>query len=252
MKTYRFGPRDAGLAAVSLLLAGGCATLPPNERQALIEASRQYARGDVSSAQRTAERIIRDYGQAAEIAEVYYLRGLCRFSNGQDRTAGDDFERAISRSKRSDLTAQCTASLAAIAYRRGDFKRAADLYRESVGQLRDVPPTDVILYCAGVAMRRAGDWHNANFQFARILNRFRDRPIAADARRAAAWRHPYFAIQLGAYRDRDNAAKLVQSMRQQGFDASQEYLPRNGESLWIVTTGHYSTHDEARAALANV
>jgi septal ring-binding cell division protein DamX len=68
----------------------------------------------------------------------------------------------------------------------------------------------------------------------------------------AAWRHPFYSIQLGAYRDADNAEKAVVTFRQQGLDASQEYLPRNGQSLWVVMAGRYATLRDAEAALAGI
>jgi hypothetical protein len=237
---------------MSGLWLAGCATLPPAERQTLIDASRNYTQGNRAAAVTALDRIIRDYDKAAEIGEAYYIRGLCRVQAGQDGAAVEDFERAIARSSRSDLVAQCRASLAAIAFKQGDFNGAAHLYEKAVDDLRDVPPTDQILYTAGIAMQRAGHWEKANFQFARILNRFRTRPIAADARRMVAWRHPYYAVQLGAFRDTDRAAKLLQDLRKQGFDAVQEYVARGNDSMWVVMTGRYQNYSDARASLAQI
>lgn len=243
-----------GWLAGLLLAAGlvGCSTLPPLERQMLADASRDYTRGDTAGAVKSLDRIIRDYGQAAEISEAYYIRALCRARGGQEQAATQDFQAAIAGSKRRDLTAQCRASLGTFAFRRGDYDQAARFYGEAVGDLPDVPPTDVILYTAGVAMQRAGEWQNAGFQFARVINRFRSRPIAADARRMAAWRHPYFAIQLGAFKDTDRAAKAVQDFRKQRLDASQEYVQRTTDSLWVVITGKYPTYRDAQGALAQL
>jgi len=251
-----FAGSSGAIGPVGLLilagLAGGCASLPPAERQVLIDASRQYMQGDISTATANLDRLIREYDHAAEIAEAYYLRGLCRFISQQPQAAGEDFERGISKSNRSDLTARCRASLAAIAFQFENWNRAANLYQQAVAELPDVPPTDAVLYTAGLSMQRAGQWQQANLQFARILHRFRNSPVAEDARRMAAWRYPYYAIQLGAYRDADNAGKAVQSLRQQGFDPVQEYLPRGAESLWVVTVGRYPTFNDARHALAGV
>lgn len=240
----------AGLTFLTSLCAWGCTSMPPAQQQMLIEASQQYTQGDITSAQATLDRLVRDYSHTSEISEVYYLRGLCRFISRQPQAAREDFERAVARSGRSDLTARCRASLAAIAFQEGKWERAAELYEEAIGELPDVPPTDEILLAAGMSMQRAGQWQKAAFPFARILNKFRNRPIVADTRKMAAWRHPYYSIQLGAYRDADNAEKAVRSFRQQGFDAVQEYLPRGGESLWVVMAGHYRTLRDAQAALA--
>jgi tetratricopeptide (TPR) repeat protein len=245
-------PPAAAVAALSLAALAGCATLPPLERQALLDASRQYTQDDLAGAMTTLNRLIRDYDATPEIAEAYYVRGLCRSRLQQPQAAGEDFERGISRSRRADLTARCRASLAALAFARGDWKRAADLYSQSVRELPDVPPTDAVLYTAGLSMQRAGDWDKAGFQFARIIDKFRNRPIAAEARRLAAWRHPYYAILLGAYRDADSAGKAVHTLRQQGFDAGQEYLQQADRPVWAVLAGHYATYDEARTALAGI
>lgn len=227
----------------------GCASLPAAERQQLIEACRQYNQGELGPATATCDRLIRDFGNTSEIAEAYYVRGLCRFISQQPQAAGEDFERGISISRRVDLTARCRAGLAAVAFQSGDWERAADLYEESIGQLPDVPPTDAVLFTAGVSMQRAGRWQRSAFPFARILNRFRNRPIAADARRMAAWRYPYYSIQLGAYRDAESAKNASHEFRQQGFDATYEFQPRDGQSLWIVMAGRYRTYSDAQSAL---
>ena len=237
---------------INLFASVGCASLPPAERQLLIDASRQYTQGDITTATANLDRIIREYSNASETAEAYYLRGLCRFISKQLQAAGEDFDRGISTSTRSDLTARCRASLAAIAYQSQDWPRAARLYQQSVGELPDVPPMDAVLYAAGVSMQRAGEWQEAKLQFARLLNRFRNSPLAADARRMATWRHPYYSIQLGVYRDAENAGKAVQEFRLQGFDPVQEYLSRNGEDVWVVMSGRYRTYADATAALAAV
>lgn len=246
-RPQHFAPTVLGACLVVLV---GCTTLPPLERQQLIEASRQCSAGNPSGPVADLDRIIRDYGQAAEIAEAHYIRGLCRFGARQVDAAADDFRQAIVKSRRSDLTARCRASLAAIAVERGEWERAADLYGQAVGDLPDAPPIDAVLVQAGIAMQRAGKWRDAETQFARVLNRFRNRPSAEQARRLAMWRQPYFSIQYGAYRDLGNADKAVQELRQQGLDPAKVYLPRDGQPMWIITAGQYRTYDEALSALA--
>ncbi|HSW45830.1 MAG TPA: SPOR domain-containing protein, partial [Phycisphaerae bacterium] len=87
---------------------------------------------------------------------------------------------------------------------------------------------------------------------AEILNRFRDRPIAADARRKASWPHPYFSIQLGVFRDSANAAKVVREWRAKNLDATQESLPAQGQATWVVMAGRHRTYAEAIQALQQV
>ena len=111
---------------------------------------------------------------------------------------------------------------------------------------------DAILYCAGISMQRIGKWKEAAYQFGRILRQYRDSPIASEARRMAGWKHEYYSIQLGAFKNADNAADTVRSFRAKNLDAVQEYLPIGGGSLWVVMAGRYQNYADARADLPRV
>ena len=234
-------------------LIAGCASLGPAEREALVDASALYSRGQTASAAARLDPLIRDFSEAAEISEAYYVRGLCRFRNRELQGASEDFEQARRKSRRADLTARCRASLATIAYQRGDWKRAADSYEAALPDLPDQPPKDQMLYAAGEAMQRCGRWRQARLEFAGILHRFRDRPIAADARRMAGWNHEYYSIQLGVYQNVDNAARAVRDYREKGLvGVVQENQPRDRAALWVVMAGRYPTYADARSALDRV
>ena len=143
----------------------------------------------------------------------------------------------------------CAAVLAVVLE---NHPRANELYEKAIPDLPNKPPTDVILYCAGVSMQRVGKWKEAAYQFGRILRMYRDRPVAVDARRMAGWKHEYYAIQLGAFRHADNAADAVRTFRQKNLDAVQEYLLRSGGALWVVMAGRYENYADARADLPRV
>ena len=238
------------LAALGAL--AGCTQLGPAEKESLLQANQLYNRGDLSAACSRLDRLIADYDSAAEIAEAYYLRGLCRAKAKQFGPAARDFAAAVAKSKRDDLTVQARVSLASLAFQRGDWDEAVDYYKKVLPELPPKPPTDDVLFVAGLAMQRVGKWRDATLCFSEIVQRFRDRPIAADARRKAAWPHPYFSIQLGAYRDLNNAAQVVRGWRDKNLDATQENLPLQGQAMWVVMAGRYRTYGEAIEALQQV
>ena len=235
---------------LALTILTGCSTLPEPERVALRQAAQDYTAGRRARAVPVLDRIIRDYPQMSEVAEAFYVRGLCHAAEGRQDQAVRDFERAIRQSKRDDLTARAQASRAAIAYRQGDWRTAADFYARATRKLPDEPPTDEILFCAGVSLQRVGRWDEARLRFGRILRTFASGPIAAQARRLATWRHPYYAIQLGAFEQVDGAADAVRKYRQANLAAMEENLPRNGKAMWVVMAGQYRTYADARAALS--
>lgn len=235
-----------------LTVVSGCLRLGPRERGILQRASQLVSSGQYNDAVTQLNRIIPDYDSAEEIGEAYYLRGVSFFHEGRLDAAEKDFRRALAKAKRADLKAYAQASLGTIAFRRSQWDRAADYFKASVGKLPNEPPTDQLLYTAGLAMRRAGDWDEAKFQFARVLREFRGTEVAQLALHQATWHHPFFSIQLGVYRDARNATQAVEGFRQRGIQAVRESKARYGESMWVVRSGQYSTYSAALSALPSL
>ncbi len=245
------GRRWAGALLACVLPACGCTRLGPGERESLQEAAREYALGRIDPAMARLDPLIRDFSRAEEIAEAYYIRGLCHARQGREEAARADFEKALN-SRRRDLVGLARASLGTMAFRRGDYAAAAEHFEKGLPDVPDAPPKDQLLFSAGVAMQRAGRWKDASAQFATLLHRFPDRPIAERARRMAGWTHPYFAIQLAVYATAESAEQAVRAYRNRGLSAVQENHPRGGRAMWIVMTGRYPSYADAVAALPSI
>ncbi len=239
------------LAALPLFIAG-CPTLPPAERESLQRASQEYESGRYAEALTRLDKLIRDYDQAAEIDEAYYLRGLCRVRLGKTAEAKRDFQRAAQGRGREELRAKAKVSLATLAYQQRDWAEAAQFYAEAIEDLPNEPPTGEILYSAGLSLQRAGRWPEARRAFSRIVHHFGSSQVAEQARRKATWTHEYFSIQLGAHAYVEKALQSVSAFKQRGLNATQENHPRQGKAMWIVMTGRYRTYAEAEAALRRV
>ena len=251
-KRWGGGAAYCVLLLATVLSSVGCASLSDAEKESLRVASAEYERGEISSAMARLDKLIADHPSTKEIAEAYYVRGLCHARAGQYGTAQRDLLTALKNSNRDDLTAHTRASLGAVAYRQGDWGRAAEYYEAALPDLPDDPPKDQTLYYAGVALERIGQWKRARARFAEILHRFGTRPIAASARRKAAWKHQFFAIQLGAYSSTQNADRAIATLKADGYDVWQEFSSRDGGAVWLVLTGRYSTYAEAVRALKHI
>lgn len=238
---------------LGLLLAGCESGMSAADHHSLVEAARFVEQGQCAQALPRLDGILREHPQAPEAAEAHYLRGLCRARVGQAQPAAQDFIQAVDRAAgRRELLAKARASLAMIHYGWGNWDRAADLYAQVVDELDDNPPSDLILFYAGVSMQRAGHWSAARRQLARILNApaLRGRPIARDAYLKASWRYNYFSIQVGSFQDAPHAEAGVRAFAARGLDTWQELREATGR--WMVLTGRYTTYAEAAAALPRV
>ena len=254
MRVFTGGPlRRCGIGAlVAFSMLAGCAGLPPAQRQELVRASELYTQGHYHSAAAKLNKLIEEHGQAHEIAEAHYLRGLCQLKGRMPQHSADDFKQAICKSRRKDLTARSRASLAALAFKAGKWEQAGDLYAQALPDLPDEAPKNKILFSAGLCLQRIGRWKEARQKFNELLHKFGNGPLADDARRMVSWDHPYYAVQVAAFAGTDSASRVVRDLRQEGLDATQEYLPRNGRSLWIVMAGRYPTYKDAVLGLKHV
>lgn len=247
------GPSAKNLAAgVGLLLLTGCASLSESQKASIRDAAEAYNRGDAAGAAGRLNRVISQSPDGMQIAEAYYIRGLCRVQAGQLQEAASDFDAAIARSRREDLTALSQASLGSIWYRSGDWNRAADLYTMALARLPDQPPTDQVALSAGIALQRAGRWRDASLQFGRIIRHFPNGTVTPRARQLAAWPFDHFAIQIGVFSRSDTAMQQVQAAKAKGIDAYLQSMTRDGKVIWVILTGRFSTYNEALNALQRI
>lgn len=236
------------------LLLSGCQTgMTREQRSALAQAAKLYQQKQVSPALYQLNRLIAETPQSPEVAEAYYLRGLCQAQMGQLAPAAQDFRQAFQRGAgRTDLAARARASLAMIHYGWRNWEQAALLYGDAVEHLPNQPPTDVILFYAGNAMQRAGRWEDSKLQYSRILWAFPRQPIAREARLKCYWRYNYFSIQVGAYSESERAEMAVRQFAARGLDTWQEAREGTQPNRWAVLTGRYTYYNEALTALPRV
>lgn len=74
-------------------------------------------------------------------------------------------------------------------------------------------------------------------------------PSAAAVSSAPAGR---WAVQVGSFSARDNADRLSDWCREQGYGARVLALPENGRTLYRVRVGPYASRNEARSAVAEL
>ena len=241
--------RSAAGLSVGLLYLAGCASLPEEGRQELLQAHQSYEQGNFAGAETASDRVISRYPSAIEIAEAYYLRGMARVRRGRTAQAQADFRQALKHCRRTDLQAQAAIALAMILQQDGAYAEAAPYYQGAADRLQ---PGDLLAethYNLGLCRERAGQWPAARQAFKRMIHEYPSGPYTAQARRHLAWPGDHFAVQCGVFSNPANAARLLGQLRGQGFDAYLEPHTGSRPSGSAGRVGRFPDYAAAKRAL---
>jgi len=235
-----------------MTLGAGCQQLSPEARQQLADGARGYQMSRYSSAKATLSRFIEQYGDAPEVGEAYYLRGLCNLKLRQRSEAQRDFEAAIAKTSRMDVRSRAQASLAVMAYDDGHWARAVRYYQEALPWLEDLQDYDDQLLRYGISLQRTGKWTESARAFAQILQEKPNGSASKTARYMLGWTRSYFTVQCHALSKAQAANNEVVRLRALGLQADQQLDTRNGRALYLVHVGKYATYDEALQAVERI
>ena len=61
-----------------------------------------------------------------------------------------------------------------------------------------------------------------------------------------------FTVQAAAFKERNNALKLMRSLKNAGFDSRIDMKSAGGENLFVVRVGYYKTKEEAQKAVDRI
>lgn len=239
-------------ATVLLLLVclPGCSQVDPKLEQDIKVGHRDYARGNLISAERILTRAITEHPKSPHVAEAYYVRGLVRLKDRKPGQAQSDFARALELAKRDDLKANCRVCLGSIAYENHDWARAYDYYCRAVDKLPHLTPTDWVYYRLGDAAQKTGKWAGAERYFARLIRYFPNTQAARLAQRRINC--DAFTIQAGVFGNSANANKQLRLLEGAAFSPRREYKDLNGKQVQAIYIGKYDTFAQASRSLEQV
>jgi len=231
---------------------GGCSTLPSHAAERIKKADRAYRVRRYTVAEELLAPVIEAHSRTPDAAEAFYIRALCRLKAGRLVEAEGDLEQAKCLTRRNGLLDRVHAQLGNIEFDKGRYHRAVVYYEAAYDDLPNRPPKDRIGYQYGVSLQRVGHAAEARSVFGDVVTKYPRSPVAAQARRKAAWQHDSFFIQCGAYRKIAGAHQHASSLKNQGVDAIA--VPEKGVSsrLYMVRVGPYRTYAAARGALPDV
>jgi DedD protein len=249
-------PLAAALTAC-LLLAGCPHPKPGMQEEAtglLTDAKLKYDHRAYHQAAASCSAYIRTYPQSPVIGEAHYLRGLCRMHLNQVSAAAD-FAAAAEKAAENDVELRFKSRLARahVAYERGSYVEAAELYAELL-DAADWTLQPEILYRRGMALNVTGRRDEGVRVFRRLLDEYPDSAAADRLRKRVAEPDTggRFAVQVGAFGKMANAQQAVARLSGAGYPALTEARRRGGRGLVAVLVGWFGTRaqaDKARARL---
>ena len=240
------------VAALTVSFSVGCAELPEAAKQQKADAANAYQGQNYQAAMTALNDFLKNYPDRPESAEAYYLRALCEEKQSKKTKAGEDAQHCIRVSKDAALTAKAHAMVATLLFESGKTSAALPHFAGAIKALPDIPSADLLRYNYATCLQREGQWKQARMEFAAVTQRFPSSPLAGNAKRMNEWPNDFFSIQCGAFRDKSEAAKLVEKLKSAGLGARVESRSCSGEALQMVFVGQYPRYEQAQSALRTV
>lgn len=233
------------------LLAGCTEEISPRAAQELSAGTQAYQAGDYAQAIRHANAVLQDTGSGEAASQAWYLRGMARYQQDEIPAAEGDLQAALDETDDDTLAAKAADALGEIAYRQDDLQAAMAHFQTVLdrGQAKQ-PPTDHAHFRLGSIYQRQSRWADADLHFQRVIYEFPAGELVPLARQRSGARH--WTIQAGSYAQRDNAAAAAKLFPVTAPQRTLEPVIRDGQRVYLLLVGKWTTYDQAEASLASV
>ncbi len=169
-----------------------------------------------------------------------YLMGLSFLKLGLQKEARENFEFVIKNYPRSDLKEELLFSIADSYYLEGDFKLAEEYYKRVLKNFKTTDYASIVYLNMGKALRKQGKWKEAEASFHKVTRSF---PLSLEKKEAKDYllKDHFFSVQVGAFAKKDNASKLLNSLKRKGYSAVIEKQYDKESMLYKVKVGGFDT-----------
>lgn len=169
-----------------------------------------------------------------------YLMGLSFLKLGLQEEARENFEFVIKNYPRTKIKEELLLGIADSYYLEGDFKRAEEYYKRLLKNFKATDYASIVYLNLGKALRRQGKWKEAQDSFYKVTRSF---PLSLEAKEAKKYllKDHFFSVQVGAFAKKDNALKLVNTLRRKGYNAVIEKQYDREKILYKVKIERFDT-----------
>jgi len=232
------------------------------------------------------ERVVEEYPESSFLGDALYRLGVIRLKNGEAKTALEYFIGSLEAQRADTRRVYAAAGIMESYIILGEWNKALDAAYEVLREKDDISAmTPRVLEVIALCWRNLGNSENAETFTKRLLNSYPysyqahevreagDRIMSesdfifdsdtvsydagttddtADVDSEGVPPEATFYVQTGAFRERQNALRLMKKIKDAGFDARVEMKTVKDEHLFIVRVGFYTTREEAEAMIDRI
>ena len=245
IRQFRYHKSFFGALVFTAILAVGCEGPEKVDMGAI---DRQYSQGDYPQAYKMASNAVNsmDSGAGPLREEAAYIAGLSA-SQLKDWSRADRYLAIASRSSDKELSGKALAQRGLVANKRGNYDASARYLSQAAGKLNGQDRANCY-YHAAVAEQKLGRWPKSRTHLTMARSSSKDPAFRkrVDQQRKVSG----YAIQLGAYRDRNNAQKYAkdQAVKLQGLSLRPTRIVVTSDRLYRVQVGQFKTQALAKNA----
>ena len=239
--------------AMVLIAGSGCTNrLTAQQRTWLEQAQRRYALKDYSGAIQNLDRVLAEVREGPQAARALYLRGMSSAQAGRRTQAYADLHRCVRLPDDRDAVWRAYVVLGTLYFEDQRWQESAESLRAAADRMPSNPPKDAVLYRLGLCCERSGRWQAARAAYSEIVASYPTSGYTDAARRRWRLKADHFAVQCGAFRQRENAETSRATLRRKGLDAYIQNDVRGRVRWYVVLVGRYGRYEHALSQLALV
>ncbi len=197
------------------------------------------------------EELARDLNNP-RIAEVYYYLG--RLTTNPD-SAIIYYQRIINNYPQSRYADASYLEIAKIRIAREDYKNALITLNELVRNYPNSELKEEILFWLGIVQVESGDKSNGYKTLQELITTYPKSIWAGRARNIIPQTQPageYYTVQVGSYKNRQNADKRIQELRLKGYEGRIVEALVMENIYYRVWVGEFETAEQAKAFAAKL
>ncbi len=204
-----------------------------------------YLRGEYTLSIERAEELIK--AQEKDIRmDALYIMGLSYLRNAQYERARRVLKRLLSQTPPASLREDAYLILADSFLLEDKINTAISRYKEMALDFPETLLMSLIYMRLGECYQKKAKWQEAKEYFHKVKHLYPRTIEAEEAERILKDYPVFFTIQVGAFREKENAQSLLRGLKRDGFNAYIEEFKKDGQGIYRVRVGRWDTRSEAR------